>query len=133
MAYAARRRTSYQVDGEFSHRRWMLDPGFEMQGGVQLTLLPSLRQMSATGGVRATVQLADERLNNGSALWNTRAGMRYQDVWTFPPNPSASQRRAEHHEAAPVAALADRGAFPAHGLVQDGGQGEALPLRPSGR
>ena len=58
--------------------RWVLDPGFEIQGGFQLRVIPKKFSKKAPNGVVATVQLADERLVNGSAMWQTRAGMRYQ-------------------------------------------------------
>jgi alpha-L-rhamnosidase len=45
------------------------------------------------------VQLADELQANGSAMWQTRAGMRYQDRWRFPAAPAdAAQLRYAHHE-----------------------------------
>ena len=77
---------------------WLLDPGVELQGGFSLRLSPAA---VAPGGVRAVVQLADELAANGSALWNTRAGMHYRDEWTFPASGAAAPRGwlgAEHHE-----------------------------------
>ena len=76
---------------------WLLDPGFELQGGFALRFAATA---PAPGGVRAVVQLSDQLLANGSAMWNTRAGMHYRDTWTFPGVASAAwwQREAEHHE-----------------------------------
>ena len=79
---------------------WLLDPGFELQGGFSLELA---RQAAPGGaGVRAVVQLSDQLQANGSAMWNSRAGMHYQDVWTFPATDAGSsewwQLQAEHHE-----------------------------------
>jgi hypothetical protein len=77
---------------------WLLDPGFELQGGFALRVAATA---AAPGGVRAVVQLSDQLQANGSAMWNTRAGMHYRDTWTFP-SPAASppwwQLEAEHHE-----------------------------------
>ena len=75
---------------------WLLDPGFELQGGFAITLAAS----SSPGGVRAVVQLSDELQANGSAMWNTRAGMHYRDTWLFPATDSAPwwQLEAQHHE-----------------------------------
>jgi hypothetical protein len=76
---------------------WLLDPGFELQGGMTLQLTAG----AAPNGAKAVVQLSDQLAVNGSALWNTLAGMHYQDVWTFPPTSGSSTRsqlRAEHHE-----------------------------------
>lgn len=76
---------------------FLLDCGAESQGGFELSLNATA---SPTGGVLAVVQLSDELQANGSAAWQTRAGMRYRDVWAFPPTGTA---RAEqlffaHHE-----------------------------------
>jgi len=77
---------------------FLLDPGFELQGGFALTLSP--QAAPGGGGVRAVVQLSDELQANGSAMWNSRAGMHYQDAWTFPATDAAAwwQLQAEHHE-----------------------------------
>ena len=73
---------------------FVLDAGTEMQGGLSLEV-PVL----GGSGLVATVQLADELQANGSALWQTRAGMRYQDRWSFPAAPAdAAQLRYAHHE-----------------------------------
>ena len=76
---------------------WLLDPGMELQGGLSFRLAPDA---AAPVGVRAVIQLSDELATNGSALWNTRAGMHYRDTWTFPPPGAAhvAQREAQHHE-----------------------------------
>ena len=77
---------------------WLLDPGFELQGGFQLRLSPTV---VAPGGVRAVVQLSDQLAANGSALWRTRAGMKYRDSWIFPPPSAAApawHMEAQHHE-----------------------------------
>ena len=81
---------------------WFLfDPGFELQGGFELSLAPSAAPAPAAG-VRAVVQLSDELQANGSAMWNTRAGMHYRDTWSFPATDAGSaswwQLRAAHHE-----------------------------------
>ena len=87
------------VRAQFGRGWWLLDPGFELQGGFALQLLPAAATV-APNGVLAIVQLADELATNGSALWNTRAGMHYQDAWRFPPpaTATAAQLAAEHHE-----------------------------------
>ncbi len=78
---------------------WVLDAGVELMGGVSLRLSP----LASPGvPVRATIQLADELLVNGSTRWIARSGMRYQSSWTFPAtdNPSVAPVHLanEHHE-----------------------------------
>jgi hypothetical protein len=76
---------------------YVLDSGREFQGGVRLQLLPGAPLPPS--GAAATLQLASELATNGSALWNTRAGNHYQDVWTFPAAPQhEGQSAVEHHE-----------------------------------
>ena len=79
---------------------FLLDPGFELQGGFELVLARTAAPGSA--GVRAVVQLGDQLQANGSALWQTKAGMHYRDAWTFPSTDDASsawwQLEAAHHE-----------------------------------
>jgi hypothetical protein len=80
--------------------RYLFDPSFELQGGFALNILPAAAA-SSPNGVFAIIQLSDQLETNGSAMWNTRAGMHYQDDWTFPPQSVSSQpehQYAEHHE-----------------------------------
>jgi hypothetical protein len=85
---------------EFGKGWYLFDPGFELQGGFSLTLLPTAASLTPNG-VFAIIQLSDQLNTNGSALWNTRAGMHYQDSWTFPPQSGETlpiHLHAEHHE-----------------------------------
>jgi hypothetical protein len=77
---------------------WFLfDSGAESMGGFELSLDASA---APAGGAVAVVMLSDELQANGSAMWMTRAGMRYRDTWAFPPTGAArpEQLRFSHHE-----------------------------------
>ena len=76
---------------------WLLDSGAEFQGGFELQLNASSHP---SGSVVAVVQLSDELQANGSAMWNSRAGMHYRDTWLFPPTATArlEQLAFSHHE-----------------------------------
>jgi alpha-L-rhamnosidase len=75
---------------------WLLDAGFEIQGGVNAALA---RAAAPAGGARLLVQLGEELAANGSARWQMRAGNKYQDAWTLAGAGARDEQRAySHHE-----------------------------------
>ena len=74
------------------------DAGVELQGGLRVRLLPGAPLPPQ--GASLTVQLGSEMAVNGSVLWRTRAGNRYQDTWSFPGSAALRPEQAavEHHE-----------------------------------
>lgn len=75
---------------------FVLDSGSEFQGGARLTFAPG----AAPAGAIAIVQLSSQLAANGSTMWLTRAGNKYQDTWSFPGGTGvrAEQLSYEHHE-----------------------------------
>lgn len=74
---------------------FLLDAGYEIQGGVRVVLAPGV----APAGARVLVQLGEELAANGSARWHVRAGNTYQDTWTFPgAGARPEQLMYAHHE-----------------------------------